>query len=227
MTRSKVVLGQKVFVLSPDGEVVRTMVAEISREHYTMLNGYTSHEAHWTSFVAAVGAAREVLERRRAALRKTLRQLAAKDRALQAADYKRAVMSAPYKVVDLGYDETRSRTRMRKHVPVPETYLAPGQLVYAIITPMIKPSAGWAVYRPYSHFVLETEIQSVRLSPSGTARYTFGTHYPLDEYFLSREEAETKLQSYSEPGTLEPVYFVSREEEKKELDELQEDDIPF
>lgn len=227
MTTSQVVLGQEVFVLSPDGEVVRTMVAEISREHYTMLNGYDSRDKHWTSFDGAVSAAHKRLEARRAAARKALRELAAKARELHTESYRHSVASAPYKLVDLGYDETRSRTRMRKRVLVPDSYLRPGQTVYAIITPMIKPSAGWAVYRPYSHFVLETEIQSVRLSPSGTARYTFGTPYPLDEYFLSRKEAETKLQSYSEPGTLEPVHFVSREEEKKELDELQEDNIPF
>jgi hypothetical protein len=225
MTKSEMVLGQEVFVLSPQGDVVRTMVAMLASDgHYTFLNGYHSHCcAHWDSYGKAIAAAREHLDARRAALRKTLRQLAARDRQLQTMDYRRAVDFAPYKVANLSYEEG-FRTRTRKHVAVPDTYLRPGESVYAIITPMTEPQSGW-VYKPYSHFVLEMEVQSVCLSMSGTALYTFDTPLRPDEHFGTREEAEERLRSYSEPGTLEDIHFVSRKEEKEELAKI--DDNPF
>jgi hypothetical protein len=242
MAKSPVELGQKVFVLSPQGEVVRTMVGQLRRvqcyeggdwvwrDDHTFLNGCDSSQPHWNSFGAAAQAARKVLEDRKTALRKQLQTLAARTRHLTTSAYKQGVESAPYKMVDLGDGEKRVRTRMRKRVAVPETYFKPGQVVYAIITPLTPPHGSqWAdsIYRPHSHFVLETEVRSVTLAPDGTARHTYATPLRPEELFLTREEATQKLQSYSEPGTLEPTLFVSMAEEKEKLDELLEDDVPF
>jgi hypothetical protein len=242
MAKSPVELGQKVFVLSPQGEVVRTMVGQLRRvqcyeggdwvwrDDHTFLNGDGVSQQNWSSFEAAAQAAQKVLEARRAALRKQLRTLAARVRHLKTAAYRQGVESAPYKMVDLGDGETRIRTRMRKRIAVPDTYFKPGQVVYAIITPLTPPHGSqWAdsIYRPHSHFVLETEVRSATLAPDGTARYTFATPLRPEELFLTREEATQRLQSYCEPGTLEPTLFVSMAEEKEKLDELLEDDVPF
>jgi hypothetical protein len=225
MAKSEMVLGQEVFVLS-SGDVVRTMVAALASDgHYTFLNGYDSHCAHWDSYGKALAAARAHLETRRESLRTALRQLAGRERQLQTADYRRGVETAPYKMVDPSYYETGARrTRTRKHVAVPDTYLRPGKRVYVIITPMIEPKGEW-VYRPYSHFVLETEVRSVCLSMTGTALYAFDTPLRPDEHFLTRKKAEERLRSYSEPGTAEPIHFVSMKEEKEELAKI--DTNPF
>lgn len=232
----KVVLGQEVFVLSPQGDVICTkvagiaMVAGIGSESYDLLNGYSSDHPHWFSFDEAIGAARNCLEARREKLRKALRQLAARDREFQKDGYWHSVLTAPYKMVDLGYDETRRfRSRTRKKISVPETYMQPGQCVFAIITPATLPHGdGWVVYRPYKHFILETYVKSVWLSPDGTAHYGFSTPLKPEEFFLSRKEATERLQSYSEPGTLEQINFVSKAREMQELEKLRDDDdIPF
>jgi hypothetical protein len=242
MAKSQIELGQEVFVLSPQGDVVRTLVAQLRRvqcregsdwvwrEEHTFLNGGGGGQPNWSSFRAAAQAAQKVLEARKTALRKQLRALAARTRYLETAAYKQSVESAPYKLVDLGDGETRIRTRMRKRIAVPDTYFKPGQVVYAIITPLTPPhGTQWAnsLYRPHSHFVLETEVRSVTLAPDGTARYTYATPLWPEELFLIREEATKRLQSYCEPGTLEPTPFVSMAEEKEKLEELIEDDIPF
>lgn len=232
-------LGQEVFVLSPQGEVVRTMVAQlrrvecreagnwVSRTDHVFLNGCDSSQPNWNSFEAATEKAQEVLEVRKAALRKQLRALAARTRQLKTDAYRQSVESAPYKMVDLGDGETRIRTRMRKRVAVPESYFRPGQVVYAVITPLTEPRYSEWVYRPHPHFILETEVRSVTLAPGGTARYTYATPLRPEELFPTREEAAQRLQSYSEPGTAEEIRFVSMEEEKKQLEELKEDDVPF
>lgn len=242
MAKSQVRLGQEAFVLSTQGEVVRTMVGQLQRVHcreagnwvwrndHTFLNGCDSSHPNWNSFDAAVQAALQVLEARKAALRKQLRALTARTRHLQTAAYKQSVESAPYKMVDLGGGEKRMRTRMRKGVAVPEIYFRPGQLVYAIITPLTPPCGDeWknCVYRPHAHFVLETEVRSVTLAPDGTVRYTYATPLRPEELFPTREEAAERFRSYSEPGTLEPAPFVSHEEEVQKLKEFDELHPPF
>jgi hypothetical protein len=242
MSKTDVVLGREVFVLSPQGDVVRTMVAQLRRVQccekgnwvwrtdHTFLNGCDSSQPNWHSFRAAAQAALQVLEARKATLRKQLRALGARTRHLETAAYRQSVKSAPYKMVDLGDGEKRIRTRMRKCVAVPETYFRPGQAIYAIITPLTPPCGkewGNSLYRPYPHFVLETEVRSVTLSSDGSARYTYATPLKPDEYFLTRKEAEERLRSYSEPGTSEPIHFVSHEEEAKKLKELDEAHPPF
>jgi hypothetical protein len=221
-------LGQEAFVLSREGEVVRTMVARLDEGSYQFLNGDSSGDPHWFSFEAAARAASACLSFREAAIRKGLRTLARKRRALTTKKYESAVRDAPYRAVDLRDTwaiRKRRRARERKTVRVPGTYLELGSVVYAIITPLILPKE--LVYRPYGHFILETEVKSIWFSPDGEVHYGFTTPFSPEEFFGSRKEAEARLRSYSEPGTLDPIYFVSSKKEKKELEKINEDDIPF
>ncbi|MFA6414424.1 MAG: hypothetical protein WC217_01385 [Candidatus Paceibacterota bacterium] len=224
-------IGQEAFVLSQDGEVVRTMVAKLEKNGYRFLNGDDDHRIHWFTFEGAVAAASDRVNTRQKALRKELRALGRKRRALETQEYRDGVMNAPYRVVDLrdemilAYARPR-RPRILKKIWVPETYLTPGHVVYVIITPMTQSS--WAgAYRPHKHFVLETEVKSVCFSPDGQAHYMFSTLFIVEEFFLSREEATARLQSYSEPGTKDPVPFVSSKQEKEENERLLGDNIPF
>lgn len=232
MAKPKVVkLGQKVFVLSEEGNIVRTMVAGIESDgDYRLLNGGTNYDRHWFSFDEALVAASEHLEARRAKLRKALRVLAAKGRELQSESYRSGVENAWYGIVDPKYDETQEfRPRTKKAVSVPKKYLKPGQCVFAIITPVTPSRYSWreVLYRPHQHFVLETSVKKVWFSPDGKVHYVFTTSFKLGEYFLFREEAEARLRSYSEPGTLEEVPFVSEAEETAGLEKLADDDVPF
>lgn len=222
-------LGQIAFVLSPDGAVVRTMVARIDKDNYQFLNGDDSRRPHWFNVYDAVAAAGARIRDRQTALRKELRTLAQKRRALETQEYRIEVMSAPYRAVDLRdtmilYHARPRRPRKLKKVLVPKTYHRPGQVVYAIITPATR--SEMETYRPHGHFVLETEVRSVCFSPDGQAHYTFSTPLLPEEFFPLREEATARLQSFSEPGTKEPVPFVSSQKEKEELEKLVED-IPF
>lgn len=233
MAKPNVKLGQKVFVLSEDGQnIIRTMVAGIENDgDYKLLNGSSNRRPHWFSFNEAIGAVCERLEARMAKLLKVQRQLAAKKRELQKENYRDSVESAPYKMVDPGYGESKKfRSCTKGQVAVPKKYLRPGQCVYVVITPMTSQQKDLCTYKPYTHFVLETEVKSVRLSSNGKALYTFTSPLRPEEPFLSREEAEARLRSYSEPGTLEEVPFVSKEQETKELrrlNGLDDDDVPF
>jgi hypothetical protein len=149
---------------------------------------------------------------------------------LGAQDYRDGVLSAPYKVVDLRDEMAlvlarlrRSRSLKKIQVPMPG-YLGPGQVVYVVITPTT--CSRLPEYRPHKHFVLETEVESVCFSPDGQVYYTFSTPFIVDTFFLSRREAVVWLESYSEPGTKEPVPFVSSQQEKEEIAKIP-DDIPF
>ena len=224
-------LGQEAFVLSPVGEVVRTMVAKLEGEGYQFLNGSDAHRPHWFDFENAVAAASARIDAQRKALQEELRALARKRRTLEERDHWDGVMNAPFRVVDL-WDEAplaftrRRHTRELKKIHVPETYLEPGHVVYVVITPMTRSSWGGG-YRPHKHFVLETEVRSVCFSPDGQAHYTFSTDFIVEEFFPSREEATARLQSFSEPGTKEPAPFVSRQQEKEGNEKLLDDDTPF
>jgi hypothetical protein len=223
-------IGQEVFVLSHDGEVIRTMVAGLDEKGYRFLDGSSHRRPHWFTFKDAVVAASDRINARQTALRKALRTLALKRRALETQEYQDGVMREPYKVVDLQammtYAQSR-RSRKLKKIRVPETHLALGHMVYVIITPMTHSESREYAYRPHKHFVLETAVKSVCFSPDGQVHYTFSTPYVVDKFFLSRTEAGTGLQkSFSEPGTKDFVYFVSSKQEREELDKIP-DDIPF
>lgn len=58
-------IGQKAFVLSPNGEVVRTVVAKLEGEGYQFLNGDSNHHSHWFFFKEAVAAASAGRSRRK------------------------------------------------------------------------------------------------------------------------------------------------------------------
>jgi len=223
-------IGQQTFVLAPDGEVARTMVARLEEGGYQLLNGDDDRRPHWFSFKDAVAAASDRIGVRQTALRKALRALSQKRRALETKNYRDSVMNAPYRVIDLRDTMDlifgRRRTRKLKKVHVPETYLMPGSVVYAIITPMTR-SSELGLYRPHNHFVLETEVKSVCFSPDGKVHYTFSTPFVVEEFFPSRGEATTKLRSLLEPGSPHPVPFVSSKQEKEENKKLLDDDIPF
>ncbi|MBI4065969.1 hypothetical protein HY412_02140 [Candidatus Kaiserbacteria bacterium] len=229
VARTEVRIGQEAFVLSPDGEVVRTIVAKLNGKGYRLLNGDDECRSHWFSFDEAVSAARNRINAQQAALRKELRVLAHKRRTLETQNYRDGVMSAPYKVVDLRDTTTLVRlrhTRVLKKVCVPETYFMPGHVAYAIITPMTRLESEDYGYRPHEHFILETEVMSVCFSPDGQTHYMFSTPFVVEEFFSSRKEATARLESYSEPGTKDPVHFVSSRKEKEELEKMI-DDVPF
>lgn len=220
-------IGLEAFVLSHDGEVVRTMVAGLNETGYWFLDGSSNRRQHWFTFKSAVAAASNHVNARQIALRKSLRALARKRKALETQAYRDGIMNEPYKVIDLkavlNYGQPR-RPRKLKKVQVPERYLVPGDTVYVIITPAVPPEP--MEYRPYKHFVLETVVRSVCLSPDGQAHYTFSTPFVVEKFFLSRDEAMAELQSFSEPGTKDPVHFVSSKQEREEIDKIP-DDIPF
>lgn len=223
-------IGQEAFALSPDGEVIRTVVARIERNGYQLLNGYDYCRPHWFSFEEAVCAASSRINDRQKSLRKELRALANKRRALGTQNYRDGVKNAPYRVVDLR-DTTvfvrLLRSRTLKNVRVPEEYLMPGAVVYAIITPATRLVSEEYGYRPHKHFILETEVESVCFSPDGQVHYTFSTPFIIgEEFFLSMNDAEKRLRVLSAPRSGNFVRFVSREEEKRELEKI-EDDVPF
>lgn len=243
MSNPKAILGQQVFVLS-GRSVVRTMIGriEIDKSYtflngrrvidpdgrcYTFLNGDRVNDPDGFTYEAAVVSARERIKAQEAKLRKALRDLAKEDLQLQSEAYRQSVESAPYKMVDLRYElDHRLRPRTRKNVSVPETYLTPGQRVYAIITPATRPCFdGMTVYRPFRNFVLSTRVESVCLSPNGEAVYAFTTPFVPSDYFLSRKEAMGKLKLHLESGAV--GHFVSAAKEEKELKKLADDDIPF
>jgi hypothetical protein len=218
-------LGQEVFViLTTGGKVERTMVGALEDNGYMFLNGLHSSWTHWFDFDQAVSAAEERVKEREAALRAELKALGRWRKYLLSEEYRADVFSPPYKVTNLGSDEDRKRTRYLKNVKVPERYLCPGCRVYTIITPGTR--VRWKeVYRPHPHFVLETEVQTVYFSPDGVAHYRFATPFEVTEFFPSKDEAVKRLSNFSEPGVLEDVPFVSQDEEKQKLGEM--DDIPF
>ncbi len=230
VAKKAVRLGEEAFVLSSDGDVVRTVVARLDENGYLLLDGSADHHPHWFSFPEAVSAANARISTRQKALRKQLRALAGKRRALEGRDYWDGVMNAPFRVVDLRDEASLAFTRRRhtrglKKIRVPETYLEPGHMVYVIITPATRSS--WAgEYRPHKHYVLETEVKSVCFSPDGQAHYTFSTLFIVEEFFPSREEAAAKLGGHADPRT-EEVPFVPSKMEKEENAKLLDDDIPF
>lgn len=233
MTAKRVVsIGQEAFVLSSEGEIVRTMVAKLYEDGYQFLNGDSSRRPHYFSFKHAIAAADDCISNRQSALRKQLRALTLKRRALETQAYRDGVMNVPYKVAELrdemivGFAMSR-RTRKLRKIRVPEMHLMPNQVVYAVMTPSTRPNPGWEVYRPHKYFILETEVTSVCFSPDGQVYYTFSTRFVVGEFFLSREEATAKLKSFLEPGTKDPVPFVSSKEEKRENEKLLDDNIPF
>ena len=216
-------LGQEVFLLSAQGEVIRTMVALIWKDGYSFLNGSGSFNAHWFSFNEALSAADDHLQRRSARLRKELRSLAHRRKALVTGEYRESVASTPQRVVDPRDIENRFRTKKLKKVCVPEAYYSPGKIVYVAITPASRHHQD--VYRPYPYFVLETKVTSVCFTPDGKAHYTFSTPFGVIEFFPSLEGAATKLRILSGLEMENDVPFVSAEKEESELAEI--DDIPF
>lgn len=216
-------IGQEAFLLSPDEEVIHTMVAGLNENSYWFLDGSSNRRQHWFTFKDAVAAISARINAQQTALRKRLRTL-------KTQDYQDSVMNEPYKVVDLQAMMTFARSRRSrklKKIQIPEMYLVPGDVVYAIITPTTLSESREYTYRPHKHFVLETAVKSVCFSPDGQVHYTFSTPFVVDKFFLSRTEAGTELQKiFSEPGTKDFVYFVSSKQEREELDKIP-DDIPF
>lgn len=228
-TKHKVRLGQQVFVLSATGEVVRTMVGKIwagdkfnnFEPRYTLLNGENSK--HWFSYQDALIASQDRVSQQIKVLEKQLAMLRTKSKRLGAEEVRDAVMNAPYKVVDLRDCDVRDRTRKLKRITVPDTYPKIGDVMYLVITPQVMPKQF--VYRPFEHFVLETIVRSVCFSPDGKVHVEFETPFRSEEYFVLREDAESRLRSYLKTGAKQPLHFVSHATEVAELDKIE--DIPF
>ena len=221
-------LGRVVFQVSREGDINRTMVAKVYGERgWQFLNGNWNNRSHYYSFEEAVAVAEDRIKDHEARLRAELRALASKRKGLGTQSYRNSVMQARYRVADLRgaeYSGKLHRPRNLKKVVVPETYLLPGRLAYTVITPRTEPKPD--MHRPWSHFVLEVEVQSVCFTPDGQVHYSFSTPFAVQAFFLSRKEAEAELEKFSEPGTKDRIRFVSREDEKKWLDS-QPDDVPF
>ena len=95
--------------------------------------------------------------------------------------------------------------------------------MYLVITPRVMPREF--VYRPFENFVLETIVRSVCFSPNGKVYIDFKTPLRSEEYFVLREDAETRLRSYLKSGLNHQPHFVSHTTEVEELDKIE--DIPF
>ena len=228
-TKHNVKLGQEAFVLSVKGEVVRTMVGEIRaggefnnfEPRYTLLNGEDGQ--HWFSYQEALIASQDRVSQQIKVLKKQLTTLRKKSKRLVTDEARDAVMKAPYKVVDLRDSDVRDRTRKLKRITVPDTYPKIGDIMYLVVTPCVK---SWQiVYRPFEYFVLETTVRSVCFSPDGKVHIEFETPFKPEEYFVLREDAESRLRSYLKTGAKQPLHFVSHATEVAELDKI--DDIPF
>lgn len=229
----KINLGREVFVLSNDGEVVRTMVAKIGPEgHYALLNGIPlviwdnpAKPSHWFTFEDALAAAQERIKIQMARLQKQLAALTKRSIQMEAEEAKTAVMGAPYKVADLSGNHPPRRTRQLKKVVIPVNYLNPGSTVYVCITPQTKnPRLG---YRPHKLFVLETKIKEVSFDPKGVLRYTYTTPFKVERHFALKSEAGDFLRKHY-PN--EQIGFVPHEEEKEKIRimmEAIEEEIPF
>lgn len=221
----KVVLGQEFFVLSSEGEVVRTMVGVLLENGYQFLDGTYSNRPHWLNLAEALDEAKTHLDKRRAKLRAEMQRLVTKRKVLYKESYLKGVMRAPFKVLDLPgqYSDVRKRTRRLKKVTVPtETYLRPGCFMFAAVTPGIGPR--YDVYRPYENFVLEVKVVSVCFSPDGKVHYNFSTIFEVKTVFESRKAAEASMASTLGVGHYK-VPFVSFEEMRMEMEKI--DDIPF
>lgn len=220
-------LGQEVFVLYK-GDVSRTMVSRVEKESYDFLNGRCSRSPHWFSFDEAIAALRGNLETRKVALRKTIDQLSAKGRAIQTDRYQQSVTGASYKIVMQVFDQHRfthrSRTRQQKTVLAPRMYLPPGQRVFVVITARIDPRDH--VYRPYTHFVLETEVRSAYFDLEGAVHYDFKTPFRPEEHFVTRNEAMERMRSHPE-WRHQKIEFVSMQEEVAALKKMDEENLPF
>jgi hypothetical protein len=226
MAQKQVRLGQEAFVVvTTDGRVERTMVGAIGPYGYEFLNGCSSGRGHWFDFDEARDEAVNKLKAHESRLRQELRALAKRWKFLQSDEYRSEVMNSSLKVVDLNPGERRGRTRRLKSVTVPGDYLLPGASVYVVITPKTKASEHREVYRPYPHFVLETKVQQVYFEADGTAHYSFTTPFEVEEYFTLKHKAVRCLESFSELGTLESIPYVSHDEERQKIDEIE--DIPF
>jgi hypothetical protein len=220
----RVLLGQEAFVVvTTDGGVERTMVGAMDSDGYQFLNGLYNHRTHYFDYDQAVATADEKLKVREDNLRAELRQVVRRRKQLKSEANKTEVMSSPYKVVDLRQVDKKKRVKHLKSVMVPEWYMYPGDSVYTVITPWILSRSE--AYRPYSHFVLETQVSTVCFSPDGVPHYTFETRFEVKEYFLLKHKAIRSLESLCLPGSLKLVPFVSFEEDQQKLSEIE--DIPF
>lgn len=228
-TKRNVKLGQQVFVLSATGEVVRTMVGKIQagdkfnnfEPRYTLLNGEDGQ--HWFSYQDALIASQDRVSQQIKVLKKQLATLRVKSKRLVTEDARDAVMEAPYKVVDLRDRDPRDRTRKLKRITVPDTYPKIGDVMYLVITPWVMPKEF--VYRPFEYFVLETIVRSVCFSPDGKVHLGFKTPFRTEEYFVLREDADSRLRSYLMKDANQPLHFVSHVTEVNEIDKIE--DIPF
>lgn len=217
-------LGQEAFLLSAQGEVVRTMVARIWKDGcYSFLNGSGNFHPHWFTFEEAVSAADDYLQRRSAKLREELRTLARRRKVLATESYMQSVASSPQRVVDMRDIGNRFHTKSLKKVRVPEAYYNPGTVVYVAITPGTEHYQE--VYRPHPYFVLETKVTGVCFTPDGKAHYTLSTPFEVTEFFPSLVEATSKLRALSGMEMENGAHLVTAKEEESELAKIE--DIPF
>lgn len=227
----KVRLGQEVFVLSDENNVVRTAICEIRTDgSYGFFNGQHSLCRHWFTYEEAVNVAKAKIAEHIKILRNVAKKLSRKSKYLDMDEVQQEVRTSPYKVVSYDGPEARRRTRKLKKIVVPKKYIKPGNMVYAVITPQLFAHVRnqfFVVYRPYEYFVLETMIKSVSFSPDGVITYTYTTPFVLKEVYGSRKEAEDKLRCFIDNCSEVKIPFVSHQEEKEKLDEMMEDSIPF
>lgn len=223
MSNRKVHLGQCVFVLASDGEVVRTRVSGISVSGYDFLNGSGSWTKHWFTFPEALVAAKAYYEAKKVQLRKQLRLLATASKRLKTDEYFEQVMKSPYKVVSTEGDSRRSRRLKRVHAPA-RGHLEVGSKVYVAITPHTTAKFyGSDLHRPYPYFVLETKVEEVHSTPQGLVYYTFSTPFNVRKHYTRRHEAIYDPQFSGQVNSEIPV--VTFKEEKEALDAIE--DIPF
>jgi hypothetical protein len=220
-TKKQVCLGQVAFVVNRvDGEIERTMVGAIDEHGYHFLDGSSDSRPHWFDYDQAVVVVDERLKSREKKLLKELQALGRRRKILKSEENKGTVMRSTLKVTELRMLEKRTRSRRLRRVKVPEQHLHPGNSVYVIITPKIG-SLQEEVYRPYTHFVLETKISTVCFSPDGEVHYTFTTPFDVIKYFLEKDQAIRELENLSEPVIHAGVPVVTHKEEKEKLAETE------
>lgn len=222
-TKSRVVrLGQEAF-FHLNGNVVRTVVGTLSKDGYELLDKRSAARQHWFSFDRACAAADVSLARRQDTLRRQIKELAKKRRLQATPAYRQEVLTQKLRVPDLRDVDKPARAKNLRKVKVPDSYYCPGDVVYTVVEPSTE--ERYEAYRPYFNYVLELEVQHVSVQQKGEVYYQYGTPFVVTKIFVTLDEAKSSLRASLGIGDDEPVMFVSREEDKEGLAQIQ--DVPF
>lgn len=187
-------LGEPVFVVKPNGEIVRTAIQEVLVGEYKFLKG-SVQELHYFTFALAVRAAearvRDLLTRD---------TITRKDEALfneylvrlRTKEFRESVFAQPLVEQQDGLVSFGKAQTLDANVEFPKGYIQPGQVVYCLVTPVaFNDNERWAP-RPY--FILVTSIKSVSFAPAHKDNLYYGLGYTRLHFWNNKEHFFTDLE---------------------------------